>query len=96
MYARFIAPARLKFPKEVAYYNKQEAGLGAAFAQEVEYATARALSFPGAGSPATKSTRRVYVKRFPFSLVYRPNKEGIEVFAVAHVSRHPEYWLSRT
>jgi toxin ParE1/3/4 len=96
MHARFIAPARLEFLQEVAYYNKQGAGLGAAFAQEVEYATARALAFPGAGTPATKSTRRVYVKRFPFFVVYRPSKEGIVVFAVAHVSRHPEYWLSRT
>ena len=95
MRAKFIAPARREFLKEVVYYSEQESGLGAAFAQEVEEATARALAFPESGSPATKSTKRVFVKRFPFSVVYRPHREGIIVFAVAHHSRHPEYWVSR-
>jgi len=95
MRAKFIAPARREFLKEVVYYNEQEPGLGTAFAQEVEKATARALAFPDAGSPATKSTKLVFVKRFPFSVVYRPDREGIVVFAVANHSREPEYWVSR-
>jgi hypothetical protein len=33
MKAKFIAPARLEFLKDVACYNEQEAGLGVAFAQ---------------------------------------------------------------
>lgn len=95
MRAKFIAPARREFLKEVAFYNEQEPGLGVAFAQEVEEATARALVFPEAGSPATKSTKLVFVKRFPFSIVYRPNREGIIVFAIAHHSRKPDYWAQR-
>jgi hypothetical protein len=71
MRAKFIAPARREFLKEVVYYNEQEPELGAAFAQEVEEATARALAFPEAGSPATKNTKLVFVKRFPFSVVYK-------------------------
>ncbi len=95
MRAKFVAPARREFLKEVVYYNEQEPGLGAAFAQEVEEATARALAFPEAGSPATKNTKLVFVKRFPFSVVYRPDREGIVVFAVSHHSRKPEYWAQR-
>ena len=91
---KFIAPARREFLKEVGYYNEQP-GLGTEFAEEVEAATARALAFPDAGSPASKSTRRVFVNRFPFSVVYRAGTEGIIVFAVAHHSRFPEYWTSR-
>lgn len=93
--ARFFAPARREFLKEVVFYDEQELVLGAAFAQAVEEATARALTFPDAGSPATKNTKRVFVKRFPFSVVYRSDEEGILVFAVAHHSRSPEYWVSR-
>ncbi|KJS09832.1 MAG: plasmid stabilization system protein [Gammaproteobacteria bacterium BRH_c0] len=95
MRAKFIAPARREFLKEVVYYNEQEPGLGVQFAQEVEEATARALAFPESGSPVTKSTKRVFVKRFPFSVVYRPDPKGIVVFAVAHHSRKPEYWVPR-
>jgi toxin ParE1/3/4 len=94
-HAKFIAPARREFLKEVIYYNEQGPGLGAAFAQEIEDATARALAFPDAGSPATKNTKRVFAKRFPFSVVYRPDRDGIVVFAVAHHAREPEYWASR-
>lgn len=92
---KFIAPARREFLKEVGYYNEQQPGLGTAFAEEVAAATARALAFPDSGSPATKSTRRVFVNRFPFSVVYRAGSDGIIVFAVANHARLPEYWASR-
>ena len=93
--ARFIAPARREFLAEVAHYNGQESGLGARFAAAVEEATARAVAFPLAGSPASKNTRRMFVKDFPFAVVYRPDENGIVVFALAHHSRRPEYWQSR-
>lgn len=65
---RFIAPAKREFLSEVAYYNGKEAGLGTRFAAAVEEATTRALAFPLTGSPASKSTRRVFVKDFPFAV----------------------------
>ncbi len=94
--ARFIAAARLELLAEVLYYSKAESGLGARFTSAVEEALLRALAFPMAGSPSAANTRRVLVKGFPFSVVYRPEKEGIIVFAVAHHARRPHYWKSRT
>jgi plasmid stabilization system protein ParE len=93
--ARFIAAARLEFLAEVIYYGEAEAGLGARFAAAVEEAAARALVFPLSGSPYRSNTRRVLVKDFPFSLIYRPEPEGIVIFAVAHHARRPYYWRSR-
>jgi plasmid stabilization system protein ParE len=92
---RFIAPARREFLSEVGYYNGKEPGLGSRFAAAVEEAALRAVSFPLTGSPASKNTRRVFVKNFPFAVVYRSDAEGIVIFAVAHHSRRPEYWQSR-
>jgi hypothetical protein len=92
---KFLAPARREFLKEVIYYNKREPGLGVLFAKAVEEAAARALAFPLAGSPASKNTRRVFVKSFPFAVVYRPDTKGIVIFAIANFSRFPEYWESR-
>lgn len=92
---KFIAPARREFLKGVGYYNEQKPGLGADFADEVEAATVRALAYPDAGSPASNSTRRMRVNRFPFSIFYRSDQGGIVVFAVANHSRLPEYWASR-
>lgn len=93
--ARFIAAARLEFLAEVVYYNEAEAGLGERFAAAVEAAAARALAFPLSGSPYRSNTRRVFVRDFPFSLIYRPGAEGIVIFAIAHYARRPYYWQSR-
>ncbi|MGD9728810.1 MAG: type II toxin-antitoxin system RelE/ParE family toxin [Nitrospiraceae bacterium] len=93
--ARFTAPARREFLNEVAFYNGKEPGLGARFAGAVEDAAARAMAYPLSGSRASANTRRVFVKDFPFAIVYRPDDQGIVIFAVAHHSRRPDYWRSR-
>lgn len=93
--ARFAAPARREFLAEVAYYHTEEPSLGARFVAAVESAIARALALPFSGAPAPKSTRRVFVRGFPFALVYRPEPDGILIFAVTHHSRRPEYWHLR-
>jgi plasmid stabilization system protein ParE len=81
---------------EVTYYNQAQPGQGEQFAAAVEEATARALAFPLAGSLGEHNTRRVLLKKFPFSVIYRPEPDGIVVFAVAHQSRLPGYWRSRS
>lgn len=93
--ARFVSAARREFLAEVVYYNDAQQGLGARFAAAVEEAAARAVAFPLAGSPAMSGTRRVLLKGFPFSLFYRPEGDGIVIFAVAHCARRPGYWAGR-
>ena len=93
--ARFVEKARQEFLVEVAYYNEAQPGLGARFTKAVEEATARALAFPLSGTPAASNTRRVFVQGFPFSLFYRPEENGIVIFATAHHSRKPSYWVGR-
>jgi hypothetical protein len=92
---RFIAEARQEFLFEVAYYNGLDPGLGERFATAVEEAAARVVAFPAAGSPSISNTRRVLTKGFPFSIIYRLQKEEIVVFAVAHQAQKPGYWRSR-
>jgi len=82
--ARFVAAARRELLAEVAYYSEVEPGLRKHFTKAIEEATARALTFPQAGSPSAANTRRVMVKGFPFSIIYRPDDTGIIIFAVAH------------
>jgi plasmid stabilization system protein ParE len=93
--AHFVAPARRELLEEVAYYNNIELGLGSRFLTAIEDATARALAYPLTGTPASENTRRMFLKDFPFALVYRPDDNGIVVFALAHHARRPEYWRDR-
>jgi toxin ParE1/3/4 len=95
--ARFLPQADAELLAEIRYY-RGEAGpdVASRFVKIVEQATRLALEFPGAGSPGPKDTRRIQLHGFPHSLIYRPVPEGIVVFAIAHHSRKPGYWLSRT
>lgn len=92
---RFTAEARQEFLSEVAYYSEVEQSLGKRFSTAIEEATARALTFPNAGSLSASNTRCVFTKGFPFSIIFRPEENGIVVFAVAHHTRKPGYWRSR-
>lgn len=94
--ARFIAAARQEFLAEVAYYNEVQPGLGLRYTTAVEETAARALAFPLSGSPSVSNTRRVLIKGFPFLLFYRPEDDGIVIFAISHHARRPGYWISRT
>ncbi len=93
--ARFIAAARVEFLAEVIYYNEAEPGLGGRFTTAVEEASSRALVFPLSGTPSPSRTRRTIVQGFPFSIYYRPEPDGIVIFAVAPHAKRPYYWESR-
>jgi len=54
--------------------------------------------FPQAGSPVRpfkKGTRRMWVRGYPYQLVYVDVGDHIEIIAVAHDSRRPGYWRKR-
>ena len=94
--ARFLEEAEAEFLAEVAFYAEVQSGGAERFRTEVEKATARAVTFPKAGLRYLANTRRVFVKGYPFYLVYRPESTGIVVIALVHGSRRPGYWISRT
>jgi toxin ParE1/3/4 len=93
--ARFVAPARRELLAEVAYYNDKELELGSRLLAAIEDATAPALAHTLTGTPASENTRRIFLKDFPFALVYRPDKNGIFLFALSHHARRPGYWRNR-
>ena len=80
---------------EAAYYEGQAPGLGQRFVNEVEAATRIAIEFPEMGAPFKYGTRRVFPKKFPFSIVYRVQADATIVLAVAADARKPGYWRDR-
>ena len=93
--ARFLEEAEAEFLYEVSYYSERQPKGSVRFRHAVEAATARALAFPKAGLPYLVKTRRVFVRGYPFFLVYREEPGGIAIFALVHESRRPGYWAER-
>ena len=56
------------------------------------------LDAPERWSLGPRGVRRIPLRRFPFTLVYRhtPGTQLVEVVAIAHQSRRPDYWRHRS
>lgn len=67
----------------------------ARFIDEFEQLTTLIRDNPNLGKPEEAGARRFVFRRFPYTLVYRILADRIEILAVAHQSRRPEYWTSR-
>lgn len=92
---RFHQDALCELEAEALFYEPKVKGLGKRFAKEVEAAVKIAAKFPETGSPFKFGTRRVFPKKFPFSIVYRIRASDIVVLAVVPDARKPAYWGNR-
>jgi toxin ParE1/3/4 len=50
---------------------------------------------PAIGTPALAEARKMPLMQFPYTLVYRIDGAVIQVIALAHQSREPDYWVGR-
>lgn len=92
--------AREELRAAVAWYEERRPGLGEEFLAEVHGTLELIRDHPDLGGtvpqvPSRLQARRLPVRRFPYSVIYRRRGTMIEVLAVAHHRREPGYWRSR-
>lgn len=92
---RFHDAARAELLDEIKYYASISPSLGERLASEIEQATQLASEFPDMGSPYKYGTRRVFPRKFPYSVVYVVRESEVYVLALAPFSRKPGYWRAR-
>ena len=92
---RFHLEARAELVHEVGFYTAISRRLGERFDKAVKSAVNLASEFPDIGSPYFFGTRRVFPKKFHFSIVYISLGAEVFIVAVAPDSRKPAYWRSR-
>lgn len=95
MRALFRLQARIEALEAQAWYESRAAGLGLEFARAIDAAVASAVRNPEAYSLVASSCRRVLLRRFPFSLVYRVRGDELLVVAVFHHRRDPTVLAKR-
>lgn len=93
--ARFLPEAESELAEAVQFYERAEAGLGAAFALEAERTVDRICAFPESGSKFSASTRGKITANFPFWVIYRTDAGEVTIIAIAHQRRKPGYWRKR-
>lgn len=92
----FHPAAEAEHLESVAYYESKQAGLGASYLAEFERTMSAVCAAPHR-YPIEKQldVRRVRMKRFPFAVLFRESAGSVQVLAIAHSRRRPQYWLGR-
>jgi toxin ParE1/3/4 len=78
------------------WYDGRRQGLGDEFIAAVQVALQSAVVSPHAYPQVHRDKRRVLLRRFPYSLIYRAIDEQIVVLACLHGRRHPRAMRRRT
>ena len=77
------------------WYDQQLKGLGTEFYLCIEDAIARIQQDPESYPVVYSSARQILTKRFPYSIIYRPESKEIVIYSVLHGSRDPDVWKRR-
>ena len=92
----FHPAAESEHLESVAYFESRRTGLGASYLAEFEVLMEAVCKAPHRYPIEVKpDIRRSRMKRFPFTVLYREKSGSIQVLAVAHNRRRPNYWLGR-
>ncbi len=92
---RFLLPAEQEMLDAAQYYESQTEHLGEAFLVKVDSAVRDIAKYPGRWPVIRFDVRRRLVHRFPYGILYRIDPNEVVILAVAHLHRHPNYWISR-
>lgn len=89
-------PAAIAEAEDVSrWYRKRSRMAATRFVEEFKLTCRKILRVPERWPESSKGTRRAKLPCFPFFLVYRVVGAKVEVIAVAHGHRRPEYWKDR-
>ncbi|HLT38827.1 MAG TPA: type II toxin-antitoxin system RelE/ParE family toxin [Enhygromyxa sp.] len=97
---RLEAKARAELHAAISWYEEQAPGLGAQLWESIDDVL-RLLETTPDGSTTVPGVspelgvRRVFTRRFPYAIVFLVKGDLVEVIAVAHSSRRPNYWMDR-
>ena len=91
----FHESAEKEFFNSIEYYEKNQPGLGLRFAEEVNDSIKRICAYPYAWAKIDSKTRRCLTNRFPYGVLYRIVKNRVQIMAIMHLHRKPDYWNSR-
>lgn len=92
----FHPAAEAEYLESIAYYESKRPGLGATYLAEFERVMSAICEAPQRNPVERRpDVRRMRMKRFPFTILYREQANIVQVLAIAHHRRRPQYWLGR-
>ena len=92
---RFHPDASRDFREAIGWYRSRSPGIAAEFRLTVSDVIRHIVNAPQRWPKYLHGTRRLVLRRFPFSIVYVDDVRVVSIVAVAHSKRKPGYWKAR-
>lgn len=93
---RFHPAAALEHESQVAYYEERSTGLGKRYHVATLRALHQAIEAPHRFKlVCPPDIRQLPLIGFPFTVLYREVSGTVQVLAIAHHRRRPDYWAGR-
>ena len=92
---QFSAEAQNDVKEAVLFYEGCSEGLGARFNKELRDVTLSIIGSPLIRRERKEGYRQANMPSFPYYMTYIMEGELIILVAVAHSSRHPDFWKDR-
>lgn len=77
------------------WYEQQQPGLGQQFLDETQAVLSSIAEMPLAYHLVHRTARRALMRRFPFGIFYRIERDQVVVVGILHASRDPNSWKGR-
>lgn len=94
-FLEFVAEALDEGEEATKYYEEIQLGLGLRFREELETVIQAIVTQPLLWRERNGGYRRVNLPGFPFYISYFLRGQKILIVAIAHSSRHTDYWKFR-
>jgi len=80
-----------------AWYEERAKNLGMEFLVEVNRAIETVREMPALWPvrDEAREIRRYLIHRFPYAVIYRIRDRVIQIIAIMHLRRNPDYWRDR-
>ena len=78
-----------------SWYRERSPKAALDLIDELNRATQIIAKVPDRWPAGRSGTRRFLLWRFPFAVIYSYDEPVVTIWAVAHASRRPEYWVNR-
>jgi plasmid stabilization system protein ParE len=92
---RFSPAATQELVEARAWYDERREGLGDEFQHSFEAAADAIAEHPEQYAVIYKTRRRVFIRRFPYFLLYEVLGDTVLVLGCIHCARDPAVWQSR-
>jgi toxin ParE1/3/4 len=91
----FHPQAQEELEQAVFFYKNQQAGLENRFIETLEDAINRVCRNPLLYRNIDENIKKCRLLHFPYAIIFRIRLEQIEIIAVMHLRKQPNYWQSR-